>query len=61
MVDMSTKDSTDEEIIDILLPVQELRAENERLRAAVDRLCDESQHAIRQGDRLCACGRVALG
>jgi len=34
-VELWRRDSTDEEIIDVLLPVQELRAENERLRAAL--------------------------
>ena len=37
---MSSKDSTDEEIIDILLPVEDLRRENrcELLRAEIERL-----------------------
>jgi hypothetical protein len=36
------------------------KEEVERLRAALEKLCDESEHVIHQGDRYCACGRAVL-
>jgi hypothetical protein len=36
------------------------QTENERLRAALARLCDESEHVIHQGARVCACGQAVL-
>lgn len=37
-----------------------LQAEVERLQAALEKLCDESEHPIRQGDTFCPCRRARL-
>jgi predicted RNase H-like nuclease (RuvC/YqgF family) len=50
---MSTKDSTDEEIIDVLLPVTELRRENSELHAEVERLRANALMWRKQHDVAC--------